>query len=100
MAGMLNVTIELPEPGAGIGLTPKLTVVPDGTPEADSEIAELNPPLTVVLKVTVPGKVCATLIDDGAAERVKFGCAGAVSTVSVTVVVLVIPPPVAVTVIG
>ena len=29
------VMVELPEPGAGIGLGLKLTVVPDGIPEAD-----------------------------------------------------------------
>ena len=46
--------VELPEPGAGMGLGLKLTVVPDGMPEADSVIAPLKPPLTVVVIVDVP----------------------------------------------
>ena len=48
------VIVELPEPGAGIGFGLKLTVVPDGTPEADKLIALLKPPLTVVVIVDVP----------------------------------------------
>ena len=48
------VMVELPPPGAGIGLGLKLTVVPEGTPDADSVIALLNPPLTAVVMVDVP----------------------------------------------
>ena len=48
------VIVELPEPGAGIGLGLKLTVVPDGTPEADKLMALLKPPLIVVVIVDVP----------------------------------------------
>src|SRR5271167_3952318 len=48
------VIVELPEPGAGIGLGLKLTVVPDGAPEADSVIALLKPPLRVVVMVELP----------------------------------------------
>jgi hypothetical protein len=48
------VIAELPEPGAGIGLGLKLTVVPDGTPEADNVMALLNPPLIVVVIVEIP----------------------------------------------
>ena len=48
------VMVELPEPGAGIGLGLKLTVVPEGTPDADSVIALLKPPLMVVVIVEVP----------------------------------------------
>ena len=44
---------ELPEPGAGRLAGLKLTLVPDGTPDADSVIALLNPPLTVVVIVDV-----------------------------------------------
>src|SRR5271157_6015022 len=50
----LIVMVELPEPGAGIGLGLKLTVVPEGIPEADRAIALLNPSLIVVLIVEVP----------------------------------------------
>jgi hypothetical protein len=48
------VIVELPDPGAGRGLGLKLTVVPEGIPEADSVMALLNPPLTVVVMVDVP----------------------------------------------
>ena len=48
------VMVELPDPGAGIGLGLKLTVVPFGIPEADSVMALLKPPLTVVVRVEVP----------------------------------------------
>ena len=48
------VIVEVPAPGAGIGLGLKLTVVPDGTPEADKPIALLKPPLMVVVMVDVP----------------------------------------------
>lgn len=38
-----NVSVELPLPGAAMEVGLKLAVTPDGKPEADSEIAELNP---------------------------------------------------------
>jgi len=50
--------VELPEPGAGIGLGLKLNVVPDGTPEADKVMALLKPPLMVVVIVDVPWLPC------------------------------------------
>jgi hypothetical protein len=46
--------VELPAPGAGIGLGLKLSVVPDGMPDADRVIALLKPPLMVVVIVDVP----------------------------------------------
>ena len=39
---------------AVIGLGLKLTLVPEGTPEAESVIALLKPPLTLVVMVEVP----------------------------------------------
>ena len=48
------VMVELPEPGAGIVCGLKLTVVPDGMPEADRLMALLKPPLMVVVMVEVP----------------------------------------------
>jgi hypothetical protein len=48
------VMVELPAPGAGKGLGLKLTVVPEGTPEADRLIALLKPPLTAVVMVELP----------------------------------------------
>src|SRR5271169_436546 len=67
------VIVELPEPGAGIGFGLKLTVVPDGTPEADRLTALLKPPLTVVVIVDVPWYPCCTLNEAGDAESAKFG---------------------------
>ena len=90
------VILEVPEPGAGIGLGLKLTVVPEGTPLADRLMALLKPPLTVVVMVEVPWAPCATLTEVGAALMVKLG---GVVTVSVTLVVCWIPPPLPVTVI-
>ena len=85
----------MPEPGAAIGLGLKLTLVPAGTPEADREIAELKPPLTVVVMVEVPAAPCAVLTELGDAEIVKSEAA---VTVRLTVVVCVTEPPVPVTV--
>src|SRR5271165_5040213 len=48
------VIVELPEPGAGIVLGLKLTVVPAGAPEAERLIELLKPPLTVVVMLDVP----------------------------------------------
>src|SRR5271157_6120797 len=48
------VMVELPEPGAGIGLGLKLTVVPDGAPDADRAMALLKPLLPVLVMVEVP----------------------------------------------
>ena len=93
------VIVELPAPGAGIVLGLKLTVVPVGVPIADRLIALLNPPLMVVAIVDVPWFPCTMLSDGGEPESVKFGWPPAV-TVSVTVVVCWIPPPLPVTVMG
>ena len=48
------VMVEVPDPGAAIGLGLKLTVVPVGTPEADRLIELLNPLLMAVVMVEVP----------------------------------------------
>jgi hypothetical protein len=50
----VNVIVELPLPGAAIDAGLKLAVTPEGRPEVDNEIAELNPPLTVVEMVLLP----------------------------------------------
>ena len=47
------VMVELPEPGAGIVCGLKLTVVPEGMPEAARLIALLNPPLIAVVIVEI-----------------------------------------------
>jgi len=67
------VMIEVPEPGAAMGLVPKLTVTPVGWPVADRVIAELKPPETAVVIVEVPLLPCTTETEVGEAEMVKFG---------------------------
>ena len=49
-----KVSVELPLPGAAMEAGLKLAVTPEGRPEAESEIAELNPPLTEVETVLLP----------------------------------------------
>jgi len=66
---------EEPEPGAGIGVVPKVTVTPVGWPEADKLIAESNPPKTLVVIVDVPLLPCTTDTELGEAEMVKPGAA-------------------------
>src|SRR5271166_5513756 len=76
--GVLEPTVmlivEVPAPGAGIVLGLKLTVVPDGAPEADRAIALLNPPLIVVVIVEVPWFPCWMLSEAGEADTEKLGC--------------------------
>ena len=91
------VIVELPEPGAGIRLGLKLTVVPVGIPEVDKLTTLLKPPMIVVVMVDVPWFPCCTLSEAGEAEIVKFGSA---VTVSVTVAFCWMPPPLPVTVMG
>ena len=69
----VKVRVELPEPGAAMGLVPKLTVTPVGWPVADRVIAELKPPETAVVIVEVPLLPCTTETEVGEAEMVKFG---------------------------
>ena len=92
----MSVSAEDPEPGAAIDVGLNAAVAPVGNPDALSATAELKPPATVVAIVLVPWAPCATDTDAGKAEMVN---AGAV-TVSDTVAVCVIPPPVPVTVTG
>ena len=81
-----KVRVELPLPGAAMDVGLKLAVTPEGKAEADSEIAELNPPLTVVEIVLLPEPPWAIDKLVGEALRVKLGLAAAF-TVRATVVV-------------
>ena len=92
-----RVSVELPLPGAAIEVGLKLAVTPEGNPEAESETAELKPPLTVVEMVLLPEAPCAIERLAGDALTVKSGVAAEV-TVRLMAVVWVTPPPVAVTV--
>ena len=98
LAPTVMVIIELPEPGAGSVTGLKLTVVPEGAPEAVKVTARLKPPKMVLVMVDVPWLPCAIVRDAGDAVIVKPGC-GAV-TVNVKIVVFCSPPPLPVTVIG
>ena len=93
----VRVKVAVPEPGAGMEVRLKLAVTPDGWPEAESEIDELKAPEIAVVRVDVPLLPRATESEVGDAEMEKF--AGAVTT-RLMVAVLVIPPPIPVTVIG
>jgi hypothetical protein len=93
----VKVSAEFPLPGAAIDAGLKLAVTPEGKPEAENEIAELNPPLTVVESFVLP--VLPWTIDTLAGEALTAKSGVAVeATVSATVVVCVTPPPLAVTV--
>ncbi len=65
------VMVEVPAPVIEVGL--KLTVTPLGWPLADNVMAESKPPVTVLVIVEVPELPCATVTEDGEAERLKPG---------------------------
>ena len=69
----VNVSVELPLPGAAIDAGLKLAVTPTGKPEAESDTAELNPPLTDVEIVVLPEPPCVTDRLLGDAVTVKLG---------------------------
>src|SRR5581483_3860819 len=71
----VNVSVEFPLPGAAIEAGLKLAVTPAGKPDADSDTAELKPPLTVVEIVLLPDLPCVTLSEAGEAVTVKSGVA-------------------------
>ena len=75
----VSVRVELPLPGAAIEAGLKLAVTPEGNPEADKEIAELNPPLTVVEIELLPEVPCVIDRLAGDALTLKSGVAAAVT---------------------
>ena len=54
LAPTVIVMVDIPEPGAGIVPGLKVTVVPEGTPEAERAMELLKAPLMVVVMVDVP----------------------------------------------
>ena len=58
LAPTLIVIVELPDPGAGMLAGVKLTVVPDGAPEAERLIELSNPDWMVLVVVDVPWLPC------------------------------------------
>ena len=82
----VNVSVELPLPGAAMDAGLKLAVTPVGRPEAERETAELKPPLTVVEIVVLPELPWMIERFAGDALSVKLGEAAAF-TVRATVAV-------------
>lgn len=92
----VTVMVEVPAPVMLGGLNPTVTL--DPWPEAERLIRELNPPLTVVVRVALPAEPGVILSEVGLAAMVKVGFAP--GTVSVTVVVSMVVPEVPLTVIA
>jgi hypothetical protein len=90
----VNVRVELPDPGAAMEVGLNEAVTPAGSPLAESEIAELKPPETVVETVLLPEPPCATETLVGEALIVKLGDAVA-ETEREIVVLWETPPPLA-----
>ena len=63
--------MELPAPVIVPGLNP--TVTPLGCPLADNVMAELNPPVTVLVIVELPAFPGATVTDEGDADKLNPG---------------------------
>lgn len=82
----VNVSIELPDPGAAIDVGLNAAVTPEGRPLAESETAELKPPETVVEIALVPELPAATERFVGDALSVKFGAVAAFTVTGITVV--------------
>ena len=95
----VSVEVTLPLAGGVTGLVENAAVTPLGNPEALNVVAELKPPVLVMVIVLVPLAPWVTVTDAGEALTVKFGVA-AEFTVSATVVEAVRLPevPVIVTV--
>ena len=87
----LIVIVDVPEPELMlVGL--KVTVTPDGTPDADKEIVELNPPEGVAVIVDLPELPQVTVSEVGDALRLKLPLLPAAVTVRDTVVLSVMVP--------
>jgi hypothetical protein len=88
--------VEVPAPVMELGL--KVTVTPEGWPEADKETAESKPPVTAEVMVTEPELLRSMLMEEGEALMEKPAVVEV--TVSETVVVEVVLPDVPVMVIA
>ena len=89
-----SVNVLLPLPGAAMLVGKKLAVTPAGCPLTDSATAELNPLAAVVVTVIgiEPPGLMLTLVPPSAI--VKLGA----TTFRLSGIVLITPPPVAITV--
>ena len=86
------VIVEVPAPEMEAGL--KLTVTPLGSPDADREIDELNPPEMAVLIAELPLLPCARETEVGEAETVKAGVGGVPARALISPSPLGLPKPV------
>ena len=73
-----KVSVELPEPGAGIVMGLKDAVTPVGMPLADNVIAASNPPVRIGATVVVPLPPCCTVTEPGEILMLKFAAGPAV----------------------
>jgi len=89
----VSVMLEVPAPVIEVGLKP--TVTPVGWPVADKEIAELNPPVTVLVMVELPLPPCATVTEAGEADRLKPGPVELPASALIKPLPLGLPQPVA-----
>ena len=87
------VMVEVPAPLIEVGL--KLTVTPVGWPVADKVMAELKPPVTVLLMVEFPELPCATGTEAGEPERLKPGLDGVPASALIRPDPFGLPQPVA-----
>ena len=95
----VRVEVTLPFAVGVTGLEENAAVTPEGKPLALSVVAELNPPVLVMVIVLVPLAPCVTVSDAGEAPIVKFGVAVAVTVRAIVVVAVKLPDvPVMVTV--
>src|SRR5438270_5822301 len=69
----VKVKVELPLPGATIEVGLKLAVTPEGSPEAEREMAELNPPAIAVETVVLAVPPCTAERLPGEALKTKSG---------------------------
>jgi hypothetical protein len=102
----VSVEVALPFAAGVTGLVENAAVTPLGKPVALNVVAELNPPVLVMVIVLVPLAPCVTVTEAGDAATVKFGVAveftvrasvvDAVKLPEVPVIVTVADPVVAV----
>lgn len=78
----VNVSVELPLPGAAIDVGLKLAVTPLGSPDMESATDELNPLETEVEIVLAPELPCVTVKLVGEALRAKSGLVPGLKTMS------------------
>jgi hypothetical protein len=95
----VRVEVTLPFAGGVTGLVENAAVTPVGRPVAVNVVAELKPPVLVMVIVLVPLAPWATVSDAGEAAMLKFGDAVALIVKAIVVVAVRLPEvPVMVTV--